>query len=202
MLQSHEILFVILISKKVRNPMDSKIYNIFIISILFLVIFLSSTPLPIKFFMAAMSIVFFVPKIRSIVFGKKMIQRKIKAAIYTSIIFTLFWLCGITIFYKSLEFENLSLVLFVFFFSLVGNFSYGLSVSILSEFIITKLTSYRVLTSCLIHIGFGLLTYFIFVFELFIFCTSCSIIFFVMDVLLRRKENSPTILQKKKYVAT
>ena len=181
--------------------MNSKIYNIFIISILLLVIFLSSTPLPIKFFMAAMSIVFFVPRIRSIVFGKKMIQRKIKAAIYTSITVTSFWFCGITIFGKGLEFEHLSIVLFVFFFSLVGNFSYGISVSILSEFIINKLTSYRILTSGFVHIGFGLLTYFIFVFELFIFSISCSIIFFVADQLLRRKEISPTNLQKKMDVA-
>ena len=181
--------------------MNSKIYNISIISILLLVIYLSSTPLPIKIFMAVMSIVFFVPRIRSILFGKKMVQRKIKAAIYTSITFTLFWFCGIIILDKSLDFENLILVIFVLFFSLVGNFSYGLSVSILSEFLITKLTSYRILTSCLVHIGFGLLTYFIFVFELFLFSTSCSIIFFVTDQLLRRKEISPTNLQKKMDVA-
>ncbi|MGB2990992.1 MAG: hypothetical protein WBB47_00015, partial [Paenisporosarcina sp.] len=81
------------------------------------------------------------------------------------------------------------------------NFSYGLSVSILSEFLITKLTSYRILTSCFVHIGFGLLTYFILVFELFLFSTSCSIIFFVTDQLLRRKEISPTNLQKKMDVA-
>lgn len=182
--------------------MNSKIYNIFIISILLLVIFLSSTPLPIKFFMAVMSIVFFVPRIRSIVFGKRMIQRKIKAAVYTSITFTLFWFFGVTIFDKSLEFEHLSIVPLVFFFSLVGNFSYGISVSFLSEFIINKLTSYRILTSGFVHIGFGLLTYFIFIFELFIFSISCAILFFVADQLLRRKEISQTNLQKEMDVAT
>lgn len=182
--------------------MTSRIFNITIISILLLITYLSSTPLPIKIFMAVMSIIFFVPRIRSILFGKKMIQRKIKAAIYTSSSFSLLWFCGIIVTDKSLIFENLILVLFVFFFSLLGNLSYGLSVSILSEFIITKRSSYRILTSFFVHIGFGLLTYFIFVFELFLIATSCSFIYFVTDELLRRKEISPTNFQKKMDLAT
>ncbi|MFF2457722.1 hypothetical protein [Peribacillus simplex] len=150
---------------------------VFTVLVMFTIVLVSTTPIIIKTLLAFITIAFLFPVIRNLLFKDK--SRKIKVAFYSSLTLT------IGLFLVSI-FEETSLnsggdFIVVLFYSLIGNFFYGLPVSLIAEFISIKYFNIRFWLSGLIHIGFGLATYFIDQGGFFIFAVICSIIFFALD---------------------
>ncbi|WP_258265106.1 hypothetical protein [Rossellomorea sp. SC111] len=84
-------------------------------------------------------------------------------------------------------------ILLVFFFSLFGNFLYGLPVSLIAEVISMRFSSMRAWISGFIHIGFGEVTYFIFPgYSLGAIC--CAVIFFLIDERMRKNSKEKLIM--------
>jgi hypothetical protein len=77
-------------------------------------------------------------------------------------------------------------IFIVLFYSLIGNFVYGLPVSVLAEWISMKFSTIRFWLSGLIHIGFGLATYFIAP-GFSVPSIICSILFFAFDEITRKR---------------
>lgn len=166
------------------------IFSVLIFSIIVLV---STTPVIIKTLLVMITIGFLFPIIRKILFKDK--ARKIRVAFYSSLTFTIGLL--LISFVKSMieqqSFDlNVEFIVFfivVLFYSLIGNFVYGLPVSLIAEFISTKFFNIRFWLSGLIHIGFGLSTYFITP-DFFIPAFICSIIFFALDEITNKYSTS------------
>ncbi|PLR95734.1 hypothetical protein [Bacillus sp. T33-2] len=119
--------------------------------------------------------------------------RKIYVAFFTAVIFTFgFFLIFLRNMFITLSFNDFSSFIIVFIYSLVGNVLYGLPVSLLADFVSQKFKKIRILVSGLIHIGLGSITYFIFPHFFAYFIMMCSIIFFVLDEITRRKSKSET----------
>ncbi|MBT2668330.1 hypothetical protein J7J00_23095 [Bacillus sp. ISL-4] len=153
---------------------------VFTMLVLLTIVLVSTTPIIIKTLLALITIAFLFPVIRKLLFKVKF--RKIKVAFYSSLTFTI-GLFLVSIFEEpSFNFDgDFSLIIIVLFYSLIGNFVYGLPVSLIAEIISMKYFNIRFWLSGLIHIGFGLATYFIDPGGFFIFAVICSIIFFALD---------------------
>lgn len=169
-------------------------FILFFSVLIFLTILLvSSTKITIKALLTIMAVAFLFPVIRKTLFKDKF--RKIKVAFYSSLTFTIgFFLITIVIsifegqaFHLDGDFIGFFIVILLF--SLIGNFSYGLPVSLIAEFISMKLFKIRFWLSGFIHIGCGWLTYFLFP-GFFIPAIICSVIFFVLDEITRKKFDS------------
>ncbi|WP_342602772.1 hypothetical protein [Peribacillus sp. FSL E2-0159] len=157
-------------------------YNlVFSVLALLTIVLVSTTPLIIKTLLAFITIAFVFPVIRKLLFKDKF--RKIKVAFYSSLTFTigLFLVSIIDESSFNLDGDFFQIIIIVLFYSLIGNFLYGLPVSLIAEFISMKFFNIRFWLSGLIHIGFGLATYFIDPGGFFIFAIICSIIFFALD---------------------
>jgi len=159
-------------------------YILIFSAIIFLIIlFVSSTPILVKTLLVILTIGFLFPYIRRILFKDRF--RKIKVAFYSSVIFTtgLFLLTFLTAVFNEQSFhfsgEFIPSMIIVLIYSLIGNFVYGLPVSLIAEFISMKFANIRFWLSAGIHIGFGLVTYFI-VPEFTIPAVICSVIFFTL----------------------
>lgn len=117
-----------------------------------------------------------------------MILRKVKVAFHTSILFTFtMFLISLPSIRNDLSFNEhlIPQYLVIFVYSLIGTYIYGLPVSLIAEWVTLRLKFFRLILSGLIHIGFGLIT-FGFSGDLFIFIVICSVLFFVIDEVLRR----------------
>ncbi|MFJ5759281.1 hypothetical protein ACIQAA_09160 [Neobacillus sp. NPDC093182] len=117
-----------------------------------------------------------------------MIIRKIKVAFLTSILVTFVtFLIALPSILKdlSLNEELILQFLFIFNYSLIGNYIYGLPVSLVAEWVTSKLKSFRMVISGLIHIGFGLLS-FNYSGDFFFSIVISSILFFLTDEVYRR----------------
>ncbi|QHE63395.1 hypothetical protein FHE72_22180 [Rossellomorea vietnamensis] len=160
--------------------------SIFIFSLMVVVIILvvSHTSFDVLALLGVVLVIFMFTAFRGIIVKDKF--RKIKAAIYTSICFTI----GLFIFYFAaslfrgdaymVEGDYFLSVVVVLLLSLLGNFAYGLPASLIAEIISMKVLRNRRWVSGLIHIGFGALTYFIYpAFSLPAVC--CSALFFLWD---------------------
>lgn len=123
-----------------------------------------------------------IPQIRKKLYNSIVI-RKIKVALYCSLIFTL--LSPFTDI-KAFSDTGFGILWLIFFFTLLVYLIYGLPVSIVSDLITKKLKTSRFYASGLLHIGFGLVTYF-FGLELLL-ATMCSLVFFLIDELLRLRK--------------
>jgi hypothetical protein len=143
----------------------------------------SVEPLQLKVFLWSVCLALLIPQIRKKLFKTSLVIRKCKVALYSTLAFTFLGCLNLTD--RSIDFAGLY---FVFMLSLLGIFIYGIPVSLFSDFITSKLRSSRFYVSGLLHIGFGLLTYFIGFGILMIFPTFCSIIFFLIDEFLRKRE--------------
>jgi hypothetical protein len=164
-------------------------YTLIFSALVFLVIlFVSSTPILLKSLLIILTIGFLFPHIRRIVFKDRF--RKIKVAFYSSVTFTigLFLLTFLTAVFNEQPFhfstEFIPFMIIVLIYSFIGNFVYGLPVSLIAEFISMKFSTIRFWLSAGIHIGFGLVTYFI-VPEFTIPAVICSVIFFTLDEIIR-----------------
>ncbi|MFE4813741.1 hypothetical protein ACFQ9Y_21820 [Peribacillus simplex] len=154
---------------------------VFTVLVLLTIVLVSTTPIIIKNLLALITIAFLFPAIRKLLFKDKF--RKIKVAFYSSLTFTI-GLFLVSIFEEpSFNFDGdfFLIIIIVLFYSLIGNFLYGLPVSLIAEIISMKYFNIRFWLSGLIHIGFGLATYFIDPGGFFIFAVICSIIFFALD---------------------
>ena len=79
-----------------------------------------------------------------------MLLRKLVAALFSSIVLSLgLWLMS------SWNSEEMGLIITVLFFSLFGNYIYGVPVSFLSEFLTKSLTNSRVYVAGFIYILFA-----------------------------------------------
>lgn len=158
---------------------------VFSVIVFLTIIFVSATPTMIKTVLIILAIAFLLPFIRNILWKNNL--RKIKVALYTSVVFTM-WLSLSLI----LDGESIAYIFIIFFFSLIGNFLYGLPVSLLAEFLSIKFLDYRLIISGFIHIGFGFVPS---IFELVLFTPAiiCSIIFFALDEMTRKRFSTNTI---------
>ncbi|MCS0673444.1 hypothetical protein [Cytobacillus firmus] len=161
-------------------------------AVVLFIVFVSLIPATIKWVFALFLISFLLPNFREIMFENKL--RKFKVAFYTSIIFTL----GFTIFLEpllfiSFDFSNLFWLLLIFFYCSIGIFSYGIPSSIIAELVSRRSSRFRTLISGIIHIGMGLFTGVIGIYSdmiepgFYAISTICSVIFFLLDELTRRK---------------
>ncbi|MBT2646794.1 hypothetical protein J7E52_08670 [Bacillus sp. ISL-34] len=154
---------------------------VFSVLVLLTIVIVSTTPMIIKILLAFITIAFLFPVIRKTLFKDKF--RKIKVAFYSSLTFTI-GLFLVSIFEEpsfNLDGDFFPIIVIVLFYSLIGNFFYGLPVSLIAEFISMKFFNIRFWLSGLIHIGFGFATYFIDPGGFFISGVICSIIFFALD---------------------
>ncbi|WP_191274085.1 hypothetical protein [Neobacillus kokaensis] len=153
---------------------------VFSVLVFFIILLVSETPIIIKTLLIIMTIGFLFPVIRKILFQDKF--RKIKVAIYTSLTFTIGFFLLSLIMNQSINLngEAFLFVFIVLLYSLIGNFVYGLPVSLIAEFISLKFCHIRFWLSGFIHIGFGLGTFFMAP-DFYIPAIICSIIFFIFD---------------------
>ncbi|MEH7180587.1 hypothetical protein [Neobacillus vireti] len=157
---------------------ENSIILVFTVVVFLIILLVSSTPMLLKILLALNAVALLFPIVRKTLLANK--GRKIKVAFYTSLIFTvLFYLLAI-LSDNNLTLEVIPFLVIVLLFSLVGNFAYGLPVSIIAELTSNKFLNYRSLISGFIHIGFGLGTFFIEP-EFFIPAIVCSVIFFALD---------------------
>lgn len=166
---------------------------IFSVLIFLIILLVSTTPVIIKTLLVILTIGFLFPVIRRILYKDKF--RKIKVAFYSSLTFTI-GLLLITFVTSVIEEQSINLngefiafFIIVLFYSLIGNFVYGLPVSLIAEFVSMKFFNIRILLSGLIHIGFGVGTYFI-ALDFFIPAIICSIIFFTLDEITKKYSTS------------
>ena len=155
---------------------------IIVFSLLFFVIilFVSSTPIIIKTLLIIITIGLLSPTIRMMLFKEQ--SKKIKVALYSSLTFALGFYCASFTEESSFYLHSGEIFFFltVLFFSLVGNFIYGIPVSLLAEFISRKHMNFRVLLSGMIYIGFGCFVYLIDR-SFYIPAMICSVLFFIYD---------------------
>jgi hypothetical protein len=125
--------------------------------------------------------------------GDELFKRKALPALYTSILLTI----GLEVFSLSLieDYEDYTDALseaiisapFILFYALIGNFVYGLLVSLFAEYITKSMEGRKqLLFSFSIHVFFGFITIF-FLDRLGISAIISSIIFFLIDVRLKNK---------------
>lgn len=163
---------------------------IFSALVFLIILFVSSTPILVKTLLGILTIGFLFPHIKRILVKDRF--RKIKVAFYSSVTFTigLFLLTFLTAVFieKSFHFigEFIPSMIIVLIYSLIGNFVYGLPVSLIAEFISMKFSNIRFWLSAGIHIGFGLVTYLI-VPDFTIPAVICSVIFFTLDEMIRKR---------------
>lgn len=161
---------------------------VFSMLVLLTIVLVSTTPMIIKTLLALITIAFLFPVIRKLLFKDHF--RKIKVAFYSSLTFTI-GLFLVSIFEEpSFKLDGDFFLMVVLFYSLMGNFFYGLPVSLIAEFISMKFFNIRFWLSGAIHIGFGLATYFIDPGGFFIFAVICSIIFFALDEITKANSAS------------
>lgn len=157
--------------------------------VIFTILLVWDTSSLIKSLLFVMLFAFLFPIMRGVLSKDRF--RKIKTAFYTSIIFSIgvFLFSFVTAIFEGdpyvIDGRLYQYIIVVFTFSLLGNFIYGLPASLIAELISKKFAAFRFWLSGLIHIGFGLVTYFIFPgFSIPAVC--CSVIFFIVDEKMRR----------------
>ncbi|MCT2536216.1 hypothetical protein NC661_16740 [Aquibacillus koreensis] len=132
----------------------------------------------------------FLPRVRKNLYKTPLVIRKSKVALYTSLFFT-FLLFILDI--KALMTEpnmDFTVIILIFLYSFLGSFIYGIPVSLFSDLITANVKKYRFYLSFLVHIGFGLLSFF-FLGPLMIIATFIALLFFLIDEFLRKRDYIP-----------
>ena len=169
--------------------LTKNIIPIFTVAIVLVITFISTIPATIKLLFTLFTVSFLFPVSREIIFKNKL--RKIRVALYTTIIFSL----GFLLFTDPGIFITIDFIVgffIVLIFSSLGIFGYGIPASIIAELVSNKYDKYRSLISGFTHIGLGLFTGIIGLFSpiidlaIFIVATICSIIFFFIDEYTKR----------------
>lgn len=144
-----------------------------VILVLFMIV-VSIESTIIRILLIILSIVFLLPGSRKTLFTNQMFFRKVKVSLYTSLIIT-----------GGLYITKLPSILSLFpevaatvYFTLFGILIYGLPASMIAELVSNRTPVKRALFSGIIHIGFGLLAFFLSSFSSFgVIASICSVIF-------------------------
>ncbi|AND42270.1 hypothetical protein [Cytobacillus oceanisediminis] len=162
---------------------------VFAVVILLFIIFSSTQSLIVRILFILLSILFLIPAVRKILFTNYIVLRKLKVSLFTSLTFTfgLFLIESLSAFNETAMNDFIITdLMFIIYFSLFFILIYGLPVSMIAEFISTRIPYNRALVSGIIHVGFGLMTFLISIpFDLM--ALICSVIFFALDEISRRK---------------
>ncbi len=120
-----------------------------------------------------------------------MLLRKLVAALFSSIVLSLgLWLMS------SWNSEEMGLIITVLFFSLFGNYIYGVPVSFLSEFLTKSLTNSRVYVAGFIYILFAYIT--VTMIDGFAFFSIiCAVLFYLIDEGIKVVKDTPNDKSKK-----
>ncbi|TYS69895.1 hypothetical protein FZC76_06620 [Sutcliffiella horikoshii] len=120
-----------------------------------------------------------------------MLLRKLVSGLFSSIILSL----GLLLM-SSWNSEEPGLIITVLFFSLFGNYIYGVPVSFLSEFLTKSLTKSRVYVAGFIYMFFAYLT--MYMIEGFAFFSIiCAVLFYLIDEGIKVVKDTPTDKSKK-----
>lgn len=111
---------------------------------------------------------------------------KIKSASFTTLIIGGFFFLLSMVDSSSIDLGGLMFIVIVLFYAGIGNFIYGIPVSILSDYLSNKLSKYRFIVAAFIHLFFGAITSLI-IRELVIFALASSLIFFLFEEWENRK---------------
>ncbi|UTE78407.1 hypothetical protein [Rossellomorea sp. KS-H15a] len=117
---------------------------------------------------------------------------KIKAALYTSLILSMFMMV------ISIMDGGLWIFPIVLIYALAGNVGYGIPVSLLSDWLTKKMWKGRLMTAGFIHALFGGLTYFV-IDGFAWFAVICAVIFFFIDERLKKKHRSNVDSDNKRF---
>ncbi|WP_226643152.1 hypothetical protein [Mesobacillus subterraneus] len=171
-----------------------EIYKLFLyvslFTMLYSIIWLGVESIQIKIVLGIIGLTF-IPKVRRRLYHAPLVIRKSKVALYTSLCFTfLIFIFDIktSMTEPNLGFNDFSFIILIFFSSLLGSFIYGLPVSLFSDFITLNVKKYRLHLSFLVHIGFGLFTFF-FLGPLMILATFFASLFFLIDKIVEKREH-------------
>lgn len=162
---------------------------VFAVIILLFIIFSSTQSLIVRVLFILLSVLFLTPAVRKILFTNYIVLRKLKVSLFTSLTFTfgLLLIDSLSAFSKAAAnafiINNL---MFIIYFSLLFILIYGLPVSMIVEFISTRIPFSRALISGIILVGFGLMTFLISL-PFGLMASVCSVIFFALDEITRRK---------------
>ncbi len=129
----------------------------------------------------------FIPQVRKKLYKTPLVIRKSKVALYTSFFFTFFLFILILITKSNINSTAFTVIILIFLYSLLGSLIYGIPVSLFSDLITANVKKYRFYLSFLVHIGFGLLSFF-FLGSLMILATFIALLFFLIDEFIRKKE--------------
>lgn len=121
---------------------------------------------------------------------------KIKSASFTTLIIGGFFFLLSMVDSSSIDLGGLMFIVIVLFYAGIGNYIYGIPVSILSDYLSNKLSKYRFIVAAFIHLFFGAITSLI-IGELVIFALASSLIFFLLEEWENRKLR---VIHKKKIV--
>ncbi|MFS0634284.1 hypothetical protein AB1K84_00145 [Mesobacillus foraminis] len=163
---------------------------VFSIILFFTLLLATALPVMVRAGLIIAVIGFLFPLIRRIL--AKNLLRKMKVACYSALAYTI----GLfLVFFLIPSFQEKPFVLneefflflaIILLFSAVGNFAYGLPVSLLAESISIKYSAWRVWVSGFIHIGFGVAAFFVAP-GFWIPAIICSLLFFTFDEITRKK---------------
>ncbi|ANC78855.1 hypothetical protein ABE65_019440 [Fictibacillus phosphorivorans] len=109
---------------------------------------------------------------------KDKLLRKIKSALLASLF--LIVLLGIYSIYESESVDAFLFLIVIFFFSLAGNFLYGIPVSLFIDYLLRKRIKFYFLLSGFLHVFFGYITFFI-IENLNSYAVICAALFFLSD---------------------
>lgn len=130
----------------------------------------------------------FIPKISKQLHKPARVKRKARAALYTSLGLVLVPL----VMYAISELEGIDAAAFflashILLIFLFGNFVFGMPTSLIADWATARAGKFRVLLALVIHIAFGFISY-LFLHDYVIFAVISSIVFFVVDEILRKRE--------------
>ncbi|MDQ0232653.1 MFS family permease [Metabacillus malikii] len=156
-----------------------------VFALLFTIVWVSMESLPIQIVISFILLTFAIPKIR-IKLYQDSLKRKLKVAFYSSAVCFLLLYIYEWIFTKdglAIDLAVLPSLVFIYLCIFLGVSVFGIPVSAFSDFVTEKAMFLRVYLAGVIHVGVGLLAYFIglgVVIPLF-----CSAIFFIIDEITR-----------------
>lgn len=130
----------------------------------------------------------FIPRISKQLHKPERVKRKAKAALYSSLGLVLVPLVMYTISeLEGVDAAALFLASHILLIFLFGNFVFGIPTSLIADWATVRTGKFRVLMALIIHIAFGFISY-LFLHDYVIFAVISSIVFFVVDEILRKRE--------------
>ncbi len=169
--------------------MYKNFFYIAIATLLAFIIWIGIEPIELKIALGIIALTL-LPKIRKKLYTVPLVLRKSKAAFLASFLLLSLllllnlptWLTGF-----SMSFVDFTFTIFLFLSFLLGTVVYGIPVSLFSDFVTAKIKGFRFFLAFIIHIGFGLGSFF-FLGPLMIVATLLALLFFLIDEVLRKRE--------------